>query len=131
MQLRSVILFFAATLLSPLSRAVEKTFDVTGVIRAPIDAEYRILVSHENVPGFMPAMTMRFTVANPAEAMPLQSGDVVSFRLHIKDTTSSASDFLLTGHESSPNRTQPATSSTRRLGEGDAVPEFSLLSENR
>lgn len=127
--LRSATVLASVLLFAPLSRAGEKVFDVTGVIRAPLDATNRIVVSHQDIPGLMPAMTMGFSVANPAEVTNLRSGDLVSFRLHVGEAASAASDFVVVGHESFSNQNGAPTPSQPRLAEGDLVPEFSLLSE--
>jgi Cu/Ag efflux protein CusF len=52
-----------------------------GVIRQ-VKEEGRVLViAHERIAGFMPAMTMAFAVADPALARGLKAGDSVAFTL--------------------------------------------------
>lgn len=132
MKLRS-LLFLAGTtsaVLGSLGYSGEKIFDVSGVIRAPLDATDRLVIAHQDIPGFMPAMTMAFSVANPAEAITLKAGDRVQFRLHVSDTSSAAGDFLVIGQEAASPATVPAERPGRsRLNAGDLVPPFSLLTQ--
>ena len=44
-----------------------------------------LVVDHEDIPGFMSAMQMSFTVGDPAEARDLQPGEKVSFVLHVAE----------------------------------------------
>ena len=119
----------AAAVLVPQTKAVTRVFDVAGVIRAPMDANGRITVAHENIAGLMPAMTMKFAVDVPAEAASLQAGDEVRFRLHVNDAVWTASDFVVVGREAIPPPIRAVASSTGRVREGDGVPEFALTTE--
>ena len=44
-----------------------------------------LVVDHEDIPGFMGAMQMSFTVADPAQARDLQPGEKVRFVLHVPE----------------------------------------------
>ena len=44
-----------------------------------------LVVDHEDIPGYMAAMQMTLTVADPAEAKGLQPGDKVRFTLHVAE----------------------------------------------
>lgn len=130
-------LFLGAALVATLSltaNAAEKIYAVSGVIRVPVDTDGRIAVAHDDIPGFMPAMTMRFVVGNPAEAAALKPGDQVRFRLHVGESASTATDFLVTGAASPADPAPSIVSVTKprvkRVGEGDAVPAFSLVTES-
>ncbi len=135
MQMRSLLLIggliaaTAAAFVAARATPEEKVFAVSGVIRAPLDRDGRIVVAHEDIPGFMPAMTMGFGVANPSEAAALRAGDRVRFRLRVNGTSSRATDFTIGGHDAAPAPTKTASVGHGRLREGDVVPEFSLTSE--
>ncbi len=45
-------------------------------------------IRHEEVPNFMPAMTMPFDVKDPKELTGLKVNDSVTFRLSVTDTDS-------------------------------------------
>ena len=48
------------------------------VAEVPANADF-IVVKHETIPGFMPAMTMRLPLKNAADAAPLKPGDKIAF----------------------------------------------------
>lgn len=120
----------AAAVLVPPAKAVGRVFDVAGVIRAPIDANGRITVAHEDIADLMPAMTMKFAVEVPAEAVSLKVGDEVRFRLHVNDAEWTATDFVVVGREATSPPVRAVASSSSRVREGDSVPEFSLVTES-
>lgn len=128
------LLFFLVAALVYFSslglKAAEKIYDVTGVVRAPLDQEGQIAIAHDDIPGLMPAMTMRFDVANPKEATTLKAGDRIRFRLHVKEAEMRASDFMVTGAETLPSPGQKSKAAPSRLHEGDMVPEFSLVTQS-
>ena len=132
MHLRSLLLPLLLAFAVTAVTAAEKVFDVTGVVRAPLEGG-RIAVAHDAIAGYMPAMTMRFNVADASEAAVLKPGDRVQFRLHVDEESSKATDFVVLGHEA-PAQQQASSLSARaaaapRLREGDKVPDFSLLNE--
>lgn len=110
----------------------EKAYTATGVVRVPIDASGRITIAHEDIPGLMPAMTMKFDVAEPAEAAELKSGVRVRFVLRTAGAKWTAGSFFIIGREDAPavpNAAPAAPSRSQRLREGGAVPPFSLVTE--
>jgi protein SCO1/2 len=131
MQLRSLFLFAALIAGFPVSRtlAADQVFEVAGVIRAPL-ADGRLVIAHDDIPGFMPAMTMAFTVANPADAASLKPGDKVRFQLRVGETASTVGDFKVSGHEAPAVAAKPTTATRGRLREGDAVPQFSFIDQD-
>ena len=119
----------AAAVFTPPLVAGETVYPVTGVIRSALQADGRIVVAHEDIPDFMPAMTMKFTVANPAAAAGLAIGDRVRFQLHVNETSSTASDFIVVAREPAAASRQAPSTRRARVREGDRVPDFSLTSE--
>jgi Cu/Ag efflux protein CusF len=60
----------------------EQTWVVKGVVRAVIPEIQVVVLTHEEIPGFMPAgMTMGFKVQNPKTLERARPGDVVRFTL--------------------------------------------------
>ena len=59
----------------------EGVYTVRGVVE-DVQPDYRqVVVDHEEIPGFMPAMTMNFDVADPALLERLEPGQQIEFRL--------------------------------------------------
>ena len=64
----------------PLQRG-ETAYAATGTIREfPVDGR-TVVIRHDEIPGYMPKMTMTFTVRDPRELRALTVGDSVAFRL--------------------------------------------------
>jgi protein SCO1/2 len=89
-----------------------------------------LAIQHDEIPGYMPAMTMAFALSNPRDAAQLKNGDRVRFRFRVGEEKSSAESFTITGHETPPAEVKSASSKSTRLRAGDAVPDFALLNEN-
>src|SRR2546423_9599548 len=64
----------------------QKIFQVKGVVISVKPKEKSIEIKHEEIPGYMPAMTMPFDVRNTNELAGLQPGDSISFRMLVTDT---------------------------------------------
>jgi protein SCO1/2 len=103
-----------------------RSFAVTGVVAAPI-ADGRVMVAHQEIPGYMAAMTMPFQLGPDAPVM-LAVGDRVRFTLTVGPTSARAGRFEVTGHDPSVAAALRAPSPERqaRLRTGDALPAFSL-----
>ena len=60
----------------------EQTWIVKGVVRAVIPEIQVVVLTHEEIPGFMPAgMTMGFKVQNAKTLERARAGDIVRFTL--------------------------------------------------
>src|ERR1041385_6315201 len=65
-----------------------RSFQVNGIItKLPPDGK-SIEIRHEQIPNFMPAMTMPFDVKNAKEIAGLKVNDSVTFRLSVTDKDS-------------------------------------------
>jgi protein SCO1 len=133
MRLRILLIATAGTVIlaaAPALRA-ERVFTVTGVVAAPLDGG-RVVVAHQEIVGFMPAMTMGFDVAGSAmlDASLLAAGDRVRFQLHLDEQHSLADHFQVVGRGATPPIAEPATPPVHRLQVGDLVPDFTLVDEN-
>lgn len=107
-----------------------RVFTVQGVVREPY-SEGTITIQHEEIPGFMPAMTMPF-YASEADARPFVPGDRVEFEFRVGQS-SLATKFRRLGREEPTlkmSSQRPAASSLRRLRAGDQVPAFSLIDQD-
>jgi Cu/Ag efflux protein CusF len=59
----------------------EREWTVGGVVRAVLPELNVLVFTHEDIPGYMPSMTMGFRVASPNIYEGLQIGDAVRFTL--------------------------------------------------
>jgi protein SCO1/2 len=104
-------------------------YQVTGVVTAA-PAEGRVMVAHEEIPGYMAAMTMPFAV-DAAAPPAVKAGDRVRFTLVVAAEWSRAEAFEVTGYDPAIAAALDArrTSRTARLRPGNAVPAFALTTE--
>ncbi len=124
------LLAFSVPAMTTRANSAEKSFEVTGLLKARLD-DGALVIQHDEIPGYMAAMTMRFVPADPREAAALSPGDRVRFRYRVSDNGTDLVDrFVVTGKE--PLKTSPAAPAARprRLKTGDTVPAFSLLDES-
>ncbi len=113
-----------------------KTFEVHGTIRA-VDIANRILrISHEEIPDYMPAMTMPFTVKDATLLNGLAPGDSVQFELAVTENDSWIAhvEKIPTSEATPTSGTTPAASlqerETERLQSGEVVPDFQLVDQD-
>ena len=67
--------------------ATAASYRVRGqVVQLPAPGGVLIVVKHESIPGFMPAMQMRMALRNAADAAKLKAGDKIVFNLSRDDT---------------------------------------------
>jgi protein SCO1/2 len=58
-------------------------YQVKGTVREVKAESKSVTIAHEEIPGYMEAMTMDFSVTNAAELANLRSGDVITFRMTV------------------------------------------------
>lgn len=61
--------------------AVEREWRARGVVRAVLPEVGVVVISHEDIAGYMPAMTMGFRAAGPEIYRAVEVGDGVRFTL--------------------------------------------------
>ena len=59
----------------------EREFQSTGVVRAGLGDLGLLVITHGDIPGYMPAMTMGFRTASPKILESVKPGDAVRFTL--------------------------------------------------
>jgi protein SCO1/2 len=96
------------------------------VLTAPEGRSVRI--AHDEIPGYMAAMTMSFTLAD-GESAALVPGDRVRFTLRTNAPGNLAEDVTVTGHGAVPAGEAPAPPRVSRLKPGDTLPAFALVDE--
>jgi len=125
-----VVLAFGTGAFAWISRgpAVEagvRRLPVTGVVvAAPEGGEVRI--AHDDIAGYMPAMTMAFTLTGN-QSPRLAPGDRVRFLLRVGSGPTVAEDVAVTGRGTAIPR--EANAPTARLKRGDTMAPFALIDE--
>ena len=113
-----------------------RVFAVRGVLQELKDDGRVAVIRHENIPGYMAAMTMPFDVRDPAGSAVLHPGDTVSFRLNVTETDGWIDQLKLL-KPGQPVEAGPKVESIRvarivdELKEGDRMPEYRFTNELR
>jgi protein SCO1/2 len=110
-------------------------YDTRGVVRGFSPDRSTIEIQHEDIPGFMPSMTMPFVARDPKQIADLKNGDAISFRMAV-----TKKDFWIENVKkirredvtfAEPKQTPPVSAERNaRLKEGDEMPAFSLTDQN-
>jgi protein SCO1/2 len=110
-------------------------YDTRGVVRGFSPDRSTIEIQHENIPDFMPSMTMPFVTRDPKQIADLRTGDAISFRMAV-----TKKDFWIENvkkirredvNVAEPKRTSPVSADRdARLTEGDKMPPFTLTNQN-
>jgi protein SCO1/2 len=113
------------------SRAREaREFEVRGQILSLDANRSEVLVDHEDIPGFMPAMTMPYKVNDVALLEGKKPGDLVTATLVVEEVDAYLSTLTTTGHAPIRNPgAGPAITDADLLKEGDPVPDVPLVDE--
>ena len=121
---------------SPLvSTNLMRSFLARGVIRS-VGADSRTLVvRHEDIPGFMPRMTMEFNVRNTNEVQGLGAGEVITFNVNATEEDSWIEDIRRVGTNdlATLRPSDPSSASLLHVAQmkpGDVLPDAELLSED-
>jgi protein SCO1/2 len=111
----------------------QKVYYVKGVIKEiKIDGQTAV-IQHEEIPGYMEAMTMPFKVKNPTELADLVPGQKVSFRLVVTDTEGWIEQVTAIG--GAPLVVTPSIGSFRRVRDveplkaGDLMPDYHFTNQ--
>lgn len=112
---------------SDTASSAGKQYSVRGKVIS-VDAKDGVIsLDTEAIPGFMEAMTMAYTLKNPADAAHLHPGDRITARLKLGAQGAVLSNIAIT-QQKRQNR-QPAPSYHVPQA-GESVPDFRLLNQS-
>lgn len=114
-------------------------YDVRGVVVSVAPAESKVVIRHEEVPGYMMAMTMPFTVRGTNELEKVKAGDGVRFRMRVTETDGWI-DRIQVVSNAAPASPAPAATNAAPPGfrvlpnvadlkPGDLVPNYSFTNQ--
>jgi protein SCO1/2 len=105
-----------------------RQFELVGQILAVNPERNEVTIKHEDIKGFMPGMTMPFTVQDPSLLRDRQPGDLVTATLVVEEVKAYLSTLTKTGHEDVPEA--PATPASKELKTGDVVEDSAFLNQD-
>ncbi len=106
-------------------RAAEKRYSVKGEVRSVDVSARQVVVAHEEIPGYMAAMTMPFRVRDQAAFQMLAPGDVIEATLVVSGSAHQLAD-LIVKRKGAPPLVEAAVGPKR----GDVVPDVTLLDQD-
>ena len=86
------------------------SFATRGVVQEVRPAEQTLVIRHETITNYMPAMTMPFRVHDAQGMVGLERGDEISFRLLVTDSNSWVDKIIKTGRVALPEIKKPDAS---------------------
>jgi len=122
----SLVVVLCLCFVAGCRRGNEKRFDFKGKVIVVDPEKHLVTVSHEDVKGYMPAMTMPFAVKNEADLQILAPDDEITATLVIDGKHSWLEDLIITRQSA----TAPAMPGAQMAKEGDEVPNFTLRNQD-
>jgi protein SCO1/2 len=114
------------------SAAKEQVFDVRGRVISLDEHSGMVKIAHEEIPNYMPAMTMPFLVRDSNSLRKLKQGDMVKFKLAVTSDDSWISEIAKTAESAPPLpvAAPPEEKEDQRLKSGEKVPPFTFTDQN-
>lgn len=105
-------------------------FEVTGAVMQLRPETGSVVVAHDDIPGFMPAMTMPFKARDSEELKNLKVGDRIQFVFEVGEAESFAFNFKVAGKISQAVGPRLISREVEKVREGDRVPAASLVNQD-
>ena len=127
---------------APPDAVTTTDYALRGVVRSVAPESGRVMISHEEIPGFMKAMTMPFQPADESILGLLRPGDQVEGVLHVEKRDGAVTDYQLRDlkvTKQAPPRALSLDISKQkaqlrqtppRLQVGEAVPDFIMTGQD-
>lgn len=110
-----------------------QVFATRGVVRSFPEGGHTLVVRHEEIPGYMPKMTMELNVRNTNELVGLERNDEITFELVATTDTHWIQNLKRVGkvaEAESATNAPPGYQLIKELAPGDALPDYELVAEN-
>ncbi len=121
----------AAACRRPATEAGARRYPVKGKVVAVDVADRKVTIDHQDIPGFMPAMTMPFVVLEQDRALldAVSPGDEITAMLVNSDTRYWIEEIVVV-KKGTPDPNAPPRPQAREPQPGDAVPAVSLVNQD-
>ena len=106
-----------------------KRYQLAGKVIAIDGSKKQIVVSHAEIPGYMPAMVMPFQIKETAQLESLAKGDEITAMLVVDGGNSWLEELRIVRKTYGPTDARDAEIKTLPH-EGDSVPDFTLLNQS-
>lgn len=106
-----------------------REYALQGQILAVNPDRQELTIRHEDIPQFMPAMTMTYPVARPELLQGREPGELVSATLEVADATGRLTAITRTGMAPLPTGPDGEPLGAPILAEGDEVPDAAFIDQ--
>lgn len=133
MRTRTIIASAALVIAMACGADDTRTYQLTGQILVVKPETKEVLVKHEDIPGFMPAMTMPYTVSDASILKDRAAGDLITATLKVAPDGAYLTAITKTGSAPVPEdarTTIPAAANVHLLAAGDPVPPTTLTDQD-
>ena len=129
--MKTVLLLIAIAMVGALASCSrgsgnEKRYDLKGKVVIVEPEKHLVTIAHEEVKGYMPGMTMPFTVPKESDLQTLAPDDEITATLVVDGAHSWLENLITTRRSANPS-TMPAVVIAN---EGDEVPDFTLRNQD-
>jgi len=124
-----VLSALAAALAVGCSQNAPKRYPLHGQILAVDAAHQQLTIKHEDIPGFMPGMTMSYPVASAALMQDRAPGETITATLEVSDMTGRLVAIEHRGTAPLPAGTNAVAMASALLDVGDAMPDVALIDQ--
>jgi protein SCO1 len=108
--------------------ATTRTYELQGQILAVRPERNEVVIKHADIKGFMPGMTMPFTVSDPGLLSGKERGDLVTATLVVGETQAHLTALTRTGHQEVTDPPPPPPPDI--LSAGQAVKDAPLVDQD-
>jgi protein SCO1/2 len=105
-----------------------REYPLTGQILAVDHDRQSLTIKHQDIPNFMPAMTMTFPVSPPSLLEGRTPGELIAATLEVRDATGRITAISSTGSAPLPSENELAMAAGL-LAEGDPLPDVALIDQ--
>jgi protein SCO1/2 len=138
------VLFLAMVLLAlNTSGWAAQSYSAKGLVLKVDKQHNSLVISCEEIPGYMQAMVMSFPAHDPAELASLETGTMIEFTLVVDQSSAYVENIRIRHYEGVEQDPMAArrlklmagmvdpASAAKEIKAGDHVPDFSLIDQNR
>jgi len=106
--------------------ANEKRYDLKGKVQAVEPDKHLITIAHEDIPNYMPGMTMPFSDPDDADFQFIAVGDEIAATLVVDGSHSWLENVQITKESADPS----TTTGIVEARQGDEVPDYGLVNQD-
>ncbi len=106
--------------------ANEKRFDLKGKVVVVEADKQLVTISHEDIKGYMPGMTMPFSLPSEADLQFLKPGDEITATLVVDGSHTWLEQVAITRESADPS----SATGINEAKEGDEVPDYRLVNQD-